>query len=524
MAKAFFRTGLLFSCAALAALAPWLAVRVQQAANSDILWLCEALHRYLGGLRLSEAAYETNPPLSLLVYILPVLGRDALHLPLHYTVFAQSLLLALLAAGASLRILKARGAPGAGTIYLAAFCFLLANTVGASLYFGERDHLIGIALMPFFLMQLGLTYGWPQPRRLKWPVFLAGSLFILLKPHHGLLPACLLAHRIWRRRDLSAVKDADFISLAAATLAYGAGVFLFFPDYVATILPDALRLYVAGGSWRNVAFPLAAAAGGGAVLAAAAAALPKGEIRWLACRLLAAGMLSLIPYAAQGMGFYYQILPALSFLFTAAGLILCGWLEKEGVKHAAFSAGLFMTALAYLFAPLNIHYARHKDYANLPLTRLLEAECPARGQCRFFMFNRDMGIVQETAYYTGIPHISRFPSLWFLPEILKARAAPARGGKAPFGKEEADAYAKKYAAMMAEDFRRGKPDVVILWRPGPLLMNFDFVRFFSADPAFAREWRHYRREKTISISYGQYFKGTKPETAPMEYDVYKRVE
>ncbi|MDB5491668.1 MAG: hypothetical protein JWO78_1517 [Micavibrio sp.] len=509
----------------LAALVPWFIVRIQQAANSDILWLCEALHRYFSGCSLSDCAFETNPPLSLLIYTLPVLGQDWLGLPLHYTVFLQTCAILLFSTWATYKILTAWGKLQANDIYIIVTAYLLANTVGSSLYFGERDHLVGMALVPFVLMQLTLTYNLKRAGNLKWTVFLFGGLFILVKPHHGLLPSLLLLQRLFHRRNLSVLRDADFLTLAVMTPLYMAFVALAFPDYVSIILPDVFTLYVPKHSFSNVAEFVLTASAFCLVTAVAAAFIPlSAPAKRIIFFLLAAAMISIIPYYVQGMGFYYHVMPVVSFMWPAIALVVLYWLGSQvGRNIPVFFTAVFMVVFAYAYAPLNLSYPQHKDYADMPVTKLLEKNCPKDRPCSFFMFNRDMGIFSETAYYTKIHHASRFPSFWFLPQMINAEHAISKGENPLLNKADLAYYRKKYTAMVTEDFARDKPAVVIIWRPGKKLVNFDFVKFFTADPGFAKEWKNYSRDQPITLAYSEYYRGAAKEKDSLTYDVYRRV-
>src|SRR5690606_32184496 len=118
-------------------------------------------------------------------------------------------------------------------------------TVLSSVYFGERDQILGIALFPFVMIQLGLTFSWPRPRpAVFWSVVIFGAVLILLKPHFGLLPTILLLHRAILQRRLALWKDPDFIALVTATSCYILFLLVFFSDYLTIILPDVLRLYL----------------------------------------------------------------------------------------------------------------------------------------------------------------------------------------------------------------------------------------------------------------------------------------
>ena len=139
------------------------------------------------------------------------------------------------------------------------------------------------------------------------------------------------------------------------------------------------------------------------------------------------------------------------------------------------------------------------------------------------MFNRDMGIHTETSYYMEIPFASRFIVPWYLPVIVKSQLDHKQGKPGALTAEETNHYIQKYGDMTAEDFARWKPDIVLLWKPGKSFMDFDFVKFFSADKKFADEWRHYRKYRTIIFDYTEYYRSASEDKTPLEYDVYKRV-
>ncbi|MBI4030398.1 MAG: hypothetical protein HY370_01870, partial [Proteobacteria bacterium] len=107
-------------------------------------------------------------------------------------------------------------------------------------------------------------------------------------------------------------------------------------------------------------------------------------------------------------------------------------------------------------------------------------------------------------------HASRFPSFWFLPGILNGK----------------DSLKEKYAQMVAEDFERYRPGIVLVGKftvrnGGP--KDFNFVSFFSRNAAFASMWKKYEFEKTITINRRDYYRGTALDYDDMlTFDVYRR--
>lgn len=192
-------------------------------------------------------------------------------------------------------------------------------------------------------------------------------------------------------------------------------------------------------------------------------------------------------------------------------------LKSDQAILATLAAAIVFT---YTYMPLGTNYVYHRDYAHLPLSNLLKKECPHDRPCSFFMYNRDMGIIHETAYYTGHKYASRFPSFWFMPIIINAQDQLKKGLPANFTKAQMDSYFKRYAHMVAEDFATMKPDVVIISDDKTLLGGLDFPAYFGRDREFSKEWAKYKKTGTITLSYRDYYRVD--DMKPFSYTVYHR--
>lgn len=491
-----------------AALLPSLVFTFLHSINYDIAWLSTGAERLLRGGGMLADVYETNPPLSVLIMTPPALAHMIFQLPLPFGAIIYTTALLALSVAAVHAIVRQWPFMGERDALYFTALYALAAAIFPSVDFGERDHLTLLGLMPFLLAQISLTYGWEIPRRMKGPVFIAGTILILLKPHHGLLPTLMLLHRMIRKRSLAAVLRApDFLCLAAGTIIYAGILWIFFRDYTAHILPDVISIYLPlreflAGKILFYAFMVLAF-----VIFAAALPLPraqKGFTLWL----LFAAAVSLIPYGVQGKGYWYHFVPALAFYFCGVMMLLRFALAHYFPQRNFFLlTGAAAIAVCYAVMPLNIKYPLHGDYKNFEITKIVES-CPE--PCTFFIFNKDIGIIHPTAVYTGRSHASRFPSLWFLPGILAGE----------------DSLKEKYQQMVADDFERYAPGIVLIGKftvrnGGP--ENFNFVEFFSQNPDFAHLWQNYEFEKTITVNRRDYYRGTALDYDDMlTFDVYRR--
>lgn len=505
-------------------LLPWLVIRAQQSTHSDILWLAEALNRLFDGHTMTQSAYETNPPLSLLLYSLPVWLHRAFDWPLHYTVFAQSLGVL----GGCLLMLRRTlnwfAFLGVAEKYCIVFAYAMANTLAASLLFGERDQLIAMVLPPFALTQIALTYALFRPRAVDW-VFLAfGAFIILLKPHHGLIPALLLLHRVFKNRNLSACRDPDFLALTGVVIAYAAMLWFAFHDYLTVILPDVMDYYVITGQYTGF-YPSVLMVLGfiGVAMFICAWLRPAPAVAAFSIFLLGCAGLSLIPVVVQNKGFYYHYLPVIAFAACAAAHILYLWLMHQS-SRVAMSVVLCLsaiTAFAYGHASLNLPYPTHATYQSLPFSKIMR-QCADEKKCTsFFMFNSDMGLLHEAAYYTGIPHASRFPALWFLPKMTRDAAAMRAGELSPEETKKLTADIFRFSGMVADDLASAQPEIVFILPPDEFTVPVDPLGLFAANPRFRAIWSRYRKSGTVELDYNAHYGNALKRDDIRRFDVYR---
>lgn len=511
----------------LLALLPWFIIQSQYSMNANIVWLTHGVTRLLDGGTMSGNIYDPNPPLSLLFYIPPVLVAKYSFITLPDALTLYTTLLLALSVWAVHSILGAWHFLSRNDVRIITATYLIAATVVSVFDYGERDHVLLFGLFPFVLAQISLTYRLPLPKKLSWPVFIAGAVLILLKPHHGLLPTLLLVHRmIVQKRLFSIVRDRDFLCLAAATLSYIAIIFLFFRDYTTVIFPDVLTLYMSAGTkpviLRSLLFVFLIFT---TTMLTLSFELPQQK-RNLLLGLLFFALISIVPFLVQMKGYHYHRITALVF-FSCGTLFLPYLLLSKYITEgkALLVTTILGLSVAHSLYPLNPAYPTHEEYKDYELSRLIK-DCGE--DCSFFMFNESMAIYHVTAFSLGKEHASRFPSYWFLPYLIRQQYLHRKGEEAEIGKERLQQYIDKYTGMVAEDFSSYQPDLVFLAEltadVADGTMPFDFIDFFSAGAAFRKEWEeHYTKTGTIDINRRIYFPNTiLDEDHIITYDIYRR--
>ena len=515
------------------ALLPWLGVYLQQSLNSNMTFLVTGAMRLLDGEAMSKAYYDPNPPLSILIHLPPAMLTKYLGLALYHSTAIYTLTLIGLSTIAVSGILKRTDWLAPARRYAFIATYVLINTIGAMTDIGERDHYLGLALVPFVFVQAAITLKIPLPKLLFWGVLIAGSVFILLKPHFGLVPVCVFAHRAYVQKRLSVCFDPDFMTLAGTTLAYICVIFLFFSDYAFVIFPDVLTFYVSAiEPW---VLPVGILLGLYVFIFAAAVRFLFENPPQLALALFACSFLCLIPFVVQGKGFFYHGLPAFIFFLCGLGLVLQHGLKKiftflnlkESADNlAACGSILLFIAGLYAFLPPSSDFPTHDDYKNSELAGIIK-ECDK--PCSFFMFNDSIEVVHPLAVYTNATHGSRFPGYWFLLELTEGIYDLEHSRTPLINPEKIETKTQLYADMVAQDFKKYQPDILLIGQFQVVLRDpepFDFGAFFSRhSPDFKRYWQAYTLVDTIEINIGKdYLTGTleSENSQPVTFNIYKK--
>jgi len=486
-------------------LLPWLWLQMSLGVSADAAWLTGAAEHFLAGQRMTEAYYDSNPPMCYIIFV-PVVLLMKLGLPLWtaLNIFTLALMAACLCL--SMRIL--RFFPDMGPVRY--WGVLSAWMLGVSLLsyheFGQKDHFIALGLFPFLLLQFALTSGKKLPKALVIMTLLIGVPCLLIKPHYGLLPVMALAHRAWTQRRLSVCFDVDFLALAAGVLLYGAAIAIWFPDFVTEVLPNSVQFYIA-----QVFLPVFGASFGllllsGCLLVLSLVSAEKDFAGALAVFLNVMSTGAAFVFLIQFKGFSVHILPVISLLAPASFMtisLLFPNIFKQFSGHITAAIMILIIGAGYLFIALGSTYPTHRAYAVSPLALLLQSKASGSS---FFMQANSTNIVVPVSVYTGIPMASRFSLMWFLPGLASEDQSEAK---------------EVFTQMVAEDLQKFRPALIALYAdPAP---EEDFLEIFGNVAAFQEEWKNYRKEGQFTLDYRDYFAGNVVDRyRPIIYDIYIR--
>ena len=509
-------------------LLPWLYIQSQTSINSDVAWLSVCAQRILEGQTLSQGCYDTNPPLSILLYTPFVLLNGIFSIELHDTLFWGTFFLVLLFTVFTYKILKYIPPFDSTERFIITLSFLCALTIIPTLSFAQREHFIAMTLLPFILVQLCITYHYRIPYFLKYSVIIASALVLLIKPHFGLVPAFLFIHRMMtQKRFFSVIKYPDFIILSVFCIAYLCAVFFFFSDFVEIILPDILRLYL---PYNNVLLTLSYLKLYGFwtyLCLCLSFFIPALEKQRFIFPIAFCATLCLSVFAIQMKGFSNHLLPFYALFFPLGFYLFYHFLiSKTGTKRAyilplcsVLLVFMIFTA-SYIFSPLKPDYTTHKMYQSNKITEYINAHC--RKPCSYFMTYENMDIMNQLAFYSDDLHASRFPSFWFQPAI---------DGLVPFseidGRETREDIKHRFTDYIAEDIKHMSPSLLFILHKGKN-DNVDtapdeFIEYFSISPKFRDILSEYKKIDRLIVDRSYFYQDTKYDyTHLLTWDVYKK--
>ena len=490
-------------------IAGWLGVIWRaDTANHDVFWLFTGFQRLSAGETMLQSFYETNPPLSVFIYTPAfwLAEQQWLSLPRAVILYTSTLLALAMAATAY----AARGIATLSRQQVFVICagMLVCGTLLAGSNYGQRDHYLALAAVPVVLLLLGRTL---VPRRLNMTdaaILFIGTLFLLLKPYYGLLPAFLMIHRAVKQKRVWALWDADFIVMALATVGYAVCVHVFFNDYLTTILPAVMDLYADSGvSFVPMLLVLTVSAWMIVMGFSFRHALPL-ETQRMARMFLLFAAFSFLIFLMMMKGYDYQLLPCLMFMYLAVLLIGDGLLVRMIVVPV--QRALLLTAvIAAIFLILPNSFIPNKEAVRGEAVTKVVAACG--DDCSYLIMGSTVRVTQLISYYAQKPHASRFAKFWFAEGMVMDGIDIEKDHK------KRERY-RHYVDMITADINRYKPRLILSCD-----QYANFIPWLSFYRGFREAFSSYKKGNIVAYDHSAFHGRTGRGRLMVECTEYNRI-
>jgi hypothetical protein len=454
------------------------------ALDPDLAILSSFAERMLMGYRYTDMYYDTNPPMSMIAYIPAVWISQISGLPIYYAIFVYTTLLMGLCIFLCYRIFNKFEWIDERTRLFITLAFMIIVVMVPGYDYGDRDHPITLGFTLVMLVQIAFLKDIPLSKTIYLPALVIGTFLILVKPHYGLIPAVMLAHRFFTKSGFRVLLQADFIVLTLGVLLYAAVLIVFFDDYLLIAFKDSVKLYASIRVLEVYKFILVLGTLTLVLLAVANSfkQIDKstvGIINFLGVMTL----LLFLPYYVQGKGLSYHKIPAFIYWYMTAGVLIYGFFKTTlPLKYIRPVALLLIIIIVYNVRGVSPSWLTHGQYKALPLLQTVDKYCPQT--CNYLVMSDTSDDNFRIESYGGHFHSSRFTSYWFLGfifhhEYLRKNNLPLKASE-----EEYKAIVDKYIKMVEYDFENMPADIIIELKTPVIQSDYKFVDYLRSQSSY----------------------------------------
>jgi hypothetical protein len=457
-------------------------------ANTDVSWILTLGEKVLAGQRLYVDLIELNPPASILLYVPAIVIGRLLQLPPEWVVDGLVFLaigLSLWLAGriaAQARLLERVDGGGLAACAAAALAILPAQA------FGEREHIALISLLPALVVYAARATGASPGLSSAIVAGVSAGLAVIIKPHFamGIVAAVIattLCAKSWR--PLAAIENWIAAGLIAL---YGAFVAIAFPSFLTDVVPLVNAVYV------PIRKPFPTLVGSPGVWLSAAALLGLAVVKRRAavfpphCLLLATSSGLFLAFLVQGKGWPYHSYPLLALAVIA--LAAAATERNSAAGPAAITVKRRIERLGPMLL-IELVIVTGFVWMNLATdtAALVEPIRRIKPQPAMLAITPDIAVGHPLVRRLGGRWVGSACSLWITAGVLQRQWSEALDVPT---RERLQAYMARDRAMLAEDIRRERPDIVLVDE-----IAFDWNAWARSDPALSRALNAYSEAERV---------------------------
>ncbi len=449
----------------------------------DSSWLADSAVKLLSGKDLYVDFIETNPPFIVYLTVIPVwLGDQAGLLPQHsFKLFTFVVLI-----GSFVRILK----------YPMSDFFKIILTFGLFVMpahnFGQREHLFLALLMPYFLSLL-------NDRRPAGVDVAMATVGFLIKPYFVVFFVGFVLWQVVSQKRSLFLKE-NFV-IGFSLVAYVAAIWVFEREYITDILPLLLKYYgnfylmQLGYYTKLFVFFLLVLS-----IRTRFSFNKKTEDVFLNEKLsfvIYSAFLAGVTLVIQDKGWVNHYMPLYFFLFLAIAMFI----ELAPKRIVYFLLGLLLFVMVHIFLTsfMTIFHVRNSTYKEMVIEVFDEY---AAGR-EVVEMSADLGALYPEVIYSKASFNWEYPHMWIFYGMYNVNGVAGKNIEFRKPEEQTEDEAKIFKSFV---------NYVITKKPAVIVSNnleyfkgkkdgfyFDYIKYFSQDPAFAAQFAKYRFLKVVGI-------------------------
>ena len=496
---------LLVASAVLAIVAFTIWLQLSTYPNHDVAWVLWGTREMLHGAKFGRDIIEPNPPLAWYLSAPTTALAEWLDVPLDWT-FRTAVAIAGGCSAASLAWLAPRRSTTGAFILISIVALAVLVIPGRE--FGQREHLMAIAMLPYLAVCARWIDGGPQlgPAGRLLIGVIAG-LGLALKPYFLAAPALVELGMLLVSSPRPALLRAENLGIAGVCFIYVVWILAFERAYLVQAAPLANEIYWSfNRPIREILPPLLIQL----LVAApfAAIAIQKRDALGTVAVFAWCGFAA--SYLIQQKGYGYHLLPVITATLLLIGAVLTNGAIGRPVRIAG--AGVALMFAWSCFSPVWNWWVMNRPGGQraVEVQRILASIDQHALNGRFLVVAVHPFPSFPTAIYTTARYTARTNSQWFLPAIVQIR------GNRIEGRDTASI--ERHAREFIRHDLNAKPGLVLIdtnsARHTVGSAAFDFLSFYNEDGAFRSIWRSYREIEPIG-DYRQFvLVEVKPGTTP----------
>lgn len=375
---------------------------------SDVSWLLTVCDRMLDGQRLYEDIAETNPPMSIWLYLPLVWLAAKLGASAEMVVVFAMIAVCVSTIALADRILDALPSrPSRAAWWIVATFALVAAPVYT---FAQKEHFAAAFVLPALAAVAARAAGGRIPLWRAVAAGLCAGLTVAIKPHFALAIVLPVAVACAAARSLRPALAPECLVGAPAFALYIGAALLAHPEFLSDMLPVVSEVYapyrMPFGTVLATPFVLVC----GICLAAWMLRSDLGRSP-LDRTLLAAFVGFFCAYVVQGRGWPYHLTPAMTLAIIGFGLSLARPSAATGLKSSA--AAVLTVAASLAVAASTAATALERWNGELAYERAVEAALSPLGRgLRIALLSPDLTIGTPLHRMIGARLVNRGPSIW----------------------------------------------------------------------------------------------------------------